>query len=206
MDPSMTGTEGIPVARTAITGDANNRDATANYTARQDTIASNAAERNAADADNQDTNTGNAVGLDAAAGAAKRARAFIHAIVWAEHTTLWDLLSAHGQSTALTVAVRNGLDRVVASRIRDGLADPVEQDRFLQQLVGGLRRDLRSVELTELTVGDCRTIDENTVTVELLSPSRLPGTGAWPAGQVVLSFEASRGWAVDRLNPRLAGP
>lgn len=138
--------------------------------------------------------------------AVQRAAAFIHAIVWAEHTTLWDLLSDHGRTAALSVAMRNGLDRVAAGRIRDDLADPVERERFLQQLVGGLRRDLRSVELTELALGECRAVDDGTVAVELLSPSQLPGIDAWPAGRLILSCDADRGWAVDRLEPRLAGP
>ena len=138
--------------------------------------------------------------------AVQRAAAFIHAIVWAEHTTLWDLLSDQGRAAALSVAMRNGLDRVAAGRIRDDLANPVERERFLQQLVGGLRRDLRSVELTELALGECRAIDDGTVAVELQSPSQLPGIDAWPAGRLILSCDAERGWVVDRLEPRLAGP
>ncbi len=156
------------------------------------------------------------------------AERFIQAIVWAEHTTLWDLLSVQGRSTALAVAMHNGLDRVVAGRIRDDLADPKERGLFLQQLVNGLRRDLRSVELTELTVGDCRllsedsvdtisvdTISVDTVVVELLTPSQIPGTEAWSAGRLILSRSntirdegttCTSAWAVDRLEPRLAGP
>ncbi len=150
-------------------------------------------------------------GLDAVACAER----FIHAIVWAEHTTLWDLLSVQGRSTALSVAMHNGLDRVVAGRIHDDLADPNEREQFLQQLVNGLRRDLRSVELTELTVGDCHEMSEDTVAVELLTPSQIPGTEAWSAGRLILSRSHSNatcrgddngGWTVDRLEPRLAGP
>ncbi len=139
-------------------------------------------------------------------GVTEQARAFIHAIVWAEHTTLWDLLSDDGRATALAVAVRNGLDRVVAGRIRDDLADPVERDRFLQQLVAGLRRDLRSVELTALTVTESTCAAGGTVMVDLQTPSKLPGIDVWPAGRLVLSHDAHRGWLVDRLEPRLAGP
>ena len=127
-------------------------------------------------------------------------------MVWAEHTTLWDLLSDDGRGTALSVAMRNGLDRVVAGRIRDNLADPVERERFLQQLVAGLRRDLRSVELTELAIGDLRGGTDGTVTVELLSPSKVPNIESWPAGRLILSCDTDRRWAVDRLEPRLAGP
>lgn len=141
--------------------------------------------------------------LDAAA---DRAAEFIHAIVWAEHTVLWDLLSDTGRETALTVAVQNGLDRVAAGRIRDGLADPAEREHLLRQLVEGLRRDLRSVELTELAVGECDLEHDGGAAAELLTPSSLPGTDAWPAGRLVLSHNRERGWLVDRLEPRLAGP
>lgn len=143
---------------------------------------------------------------DSAPGAAERARAFIHAIIWAEHTTLWELLSNEGRTAALSVAVRNGLDRVVAGRISDDLADPLELQKFLQQLVVGLRRDLRSVELTELTVGECSRSDEGAVAVELQTPSQVPGIDVWPAGRLILSQDPERGWLVDRLEPRLAGP
>lgn len=141
--------------------------------------------------------------LDAAA---DRAAEFIHAIIWAEHTVLWDLLSDTGRETALTVAVQNGLDRVAAGRIRDDLADPAEREHLLRQLVDGLRRDLRSVELTELAIGECGLARGGVVAAELLTPSSLPGTDAWPAGRLVLSHDRERGWLVDRLEPRLAGP
>ena len=138
--------------------------------------------------------------------AAECAAAFIRAIVWAEHTVLWDLLSDVGRETALSVAVRNGLDRVAAARMRDDLADPVERECLLGQLVEGLRRDLRSVELTELAVGECSPACGHVVVAELLTPSSLPGTEAWPAGRLIVSRDSQRGWLVDRLEPRLAGP
>ncbi len=138
--------------------------------------------------------------------AADCAAAFVHAIVWAEHTTLWELLGDEGRAAALAVAVRNGLDRVVAGRIRDDLADPVERDRFLQHLVAGLRRDLRSVELTRLTIGACDFLDDGSMAVELLTPSELPGTDAWSAGRLLASHCADSGWVIDRLEPRVAGP
>lgn len=135
-----------------------------------------------------------------------RATEFVHAIVWAEHTVLWDLLSDAGRETALSVAVRNGFDRVAAGRIRDDLADPLERERFLQQLVQGLRRDLRSVELTALYVGTCLSLHSDVSAADLLTPSSIPGTDAWPAGRLIMSLDARRGWLVDRLEPRLAGP
>ena len=132
---------------------------------------------------------------------------FVHAIAWGEHTTVWELLSATGRSVALAVAQANGLDRVAASRIRDRLANPIELEDFLAQLLGGLRHDLRSVDIGELRLGRCEPAPAgDTAVVELLVPSLLPGTGPWPAGSVVLSDDGSGTWRVDRLEPILAGP
>ncbi len=135
----------------------------------------------------------------------QQAQRFVRAIVWGEHTVIWQLLSARGRQAALSIAVRNGLDRVVATRIQDDLTNPIEKDRFLQQLVGGLRRDLRSVELTELAIGECQVNDNGSATAALLSPSTIPGTPPWPAGQLTLSNTGGL-WQVDHLDPRLITP
>ncbi len=135
------------------------------------------------------------------------AGAFIAAIAWGEHTTVWELLSETGRSVALAVAQANGLDRVVAGRIRDRLANPVELEDFLAQLLGGLRHDLRSVDIGEIRLGACAPASDGAaLEVELLVPSLLPGTDSWPAGSIVVSDDGSGTWRVDRLQPVLAGP
>lgn len=139
--------------------------------------------------------------------AADRAAAFLQAIAWGEHTTIWELLSDDGRRAALSVAVDNGLDRVAAGRIHDDLADPAEREEFLRQLVGGLRRDLRSVDLPNLSI-DAGTLIEtgSTASIAFTSPSTIPGTEGWAAGLLLLSRNGDRGWCIDRLEPRLAGP
>lgn len=132
-----------------------------------------------------------------------RARAFIDAIVWGEHTTLWELLSDEGRMAVLSVAVANGLDRVAAGRLHDDLADPVEREDFLRQLLAGLRRDLRSVDLDHVNVEPALQPDGVAAVVGLSVPSDIPGTGPWSAGRVILS-PGDRGWRVDRLEPRQA--
>jgi len=141
---------------------------------------------------------------DAMSGPIEAGEAFVHAIVWGEHITVWELLSNQGRRIALGVATDNGLDRVVARRIEQNLADPVELDEFRAQVLGGLRRDLRSVDLDHITVvGSGRGGDTGTVT--LTTPSAIPGTSDWVAGELVLSLDDGR-WRVDRLIPRIAGP
>jgi hypothetical protein len=135
------------------------------------------------------------------------ANGFVHAVQWGEHTTVWSLLSESGKATALSVASSNGLDRVTASRIRDDVSDPMVLDEFLGRLLGGIRRDLRSVDIDELETGDVRVADDaNAATVELTNPSTIPGTPPWPAGHLELSIDADGRWLVDRLVPRLVGP
>ena len=147
-------------------------------------------------------------GGHATSGPVEAAEAFVRAIVWGEHSTVWELLSAQGRRFALSVATGNGLDRVVAGRIEQDLADPVEFDEFQAQVLGGLRRDLRSVDLDHIAVnatgaGSAAVGDTRTVT--LTTPSVIPGTSDWVAGELVLSFDDGR-WRVDRLIPRIAGP
>lgn len=139
------------------------------------------------------------------AGARAAAEAFIHAVVWGEHTVLWDLLSDRGRATALAVARHNGLDRVVASRIEDDLADPSELDDFLRQLLGGVRRDLRSVDINEIRVDEVTMSGAENAAATLVVPSLLPGPD-WAAGQLDLRCDAGGRWRIDRLEPRLASP
>ena len=147
---------------------------------------------------------------DQAGSALRCADAFVTAIVWGEHTTIWELLSPAGRTTALSVAVANGLDRVAASRIADDVADPGEREDFLRQLVDGLRRDLRSVDIARVAAsGETPTTSSGSpdeLAVQLVTPSTIPGTDDWPAGRLLMSRDPDRGWRVDRLEPRLAGP
>lgn len=140
---------------------------------------------------------------DAAAAAAR----FIEAVAWGEHTAVWDLLSESGRSTALSVALANGLDRVVASRLSDDVADPVEREEFLVQLIRGIRRDLRSVDLTHLCAAPSAAIQpDGSAIVELTSPSAIPGSGPWAAGRLILGLTHAGAWRIDRLEPVIAGP
>lgn len=144
-------------------------------------------------------------GIDSGSSPADVASRFVAAVAWGEHTVVWELLSNVGRAVAVSVALANGLDRVVASRITDGVADPVELDEFLRQLLHGLRRDLRSVEIAEVRVDTCDVAD-GSATVHLSVPSAIPGTRAWAAGRVRLTADDDGRWSIDRLEPVIAGP
>lgn len=132
---------------------------------------------------------------------------FIDAVRQGEHTTIWELLAPSARERAIGLGLARGLDRVRAQRLRDGLSDPVELDDFLRQVLHGLRRDLRSVEIDRLEVrGPPIVLDDGNVSVGLISPSSLPGTDGWHAGRLVLVRLDSGRWSVARLEPVVAGP
>lgn len=144
-------------------------------------------------------------GSDSGSSPADVASRFVDAIAWGEHTVVWDLLSGVGRAIAVSVALANGLDRVVAARITDGVADPVELDEFLRQLLHGLRRDLRSVEVAEIRIDAC-VVTDGSATVHLSTPSAIPATEGWAAGRVQLTLDEDGSWAIDRFEPVIAGP
>lgn len=145
--------------------------------------------------------------MTSAPGPSDVATRFIEAIRWGEHTVVWNLLSDIGKSHALSVALANGMDRVAASRIQADTAEHDERDDFLRQLLHGLVRDLRSVDIDELSADASATqLEDGSMAVELRCPSSLPGHEFWPAGRLLLSADGDRSWCIDRLEPIIAGP
>ena len=59
------------------------------------------------------------------------AKAFVGAVAWGEHTTVWDLLAPDARIAVLEVATRRGMDPLLAARLREGTAGDDERDGFL---------------------------------------------------------------------------
>ncbi len=135
--------------------------------------------------------------------AAEAARRFVEGIVGGAHRDVWDLMGEEARRTALSVAIRHGMDRVTASRLDSGLADPVDEERFLTDLLAGLRRDLRSVDSDQLDIVGWRAGADGTVVVELGTPSAIPGTTHWDAGHLVMGQRQDGSWVVERFEPRV---
>lgn len=133
-------------------------------------------------------------------------RAFVDAIAWGEHKTVWELLAPEGRKTVLRVGTSRGMDEALAMRLREGTASPAEQEAFLTDLVNGLRADLEGNPLDSLRYeldpaavlgpGAARVV----ITIPL--PEGLSAGGALPAGWFDLSCDDGGSWRVERLVPR----
>lgn len=159
--------------------------------------------------------TDDPIGADSIETARRATRTFIDAIVDGDHPAVWAMMHPDARKRAVSVALGQGLDRVKAQRFLSGNADPAELADFQRDVVGGLRRDFRSVELERLSVGAAdrgegrseRGDDDRIVTVELTSPSSLPGTDGWYAGRVrLVRLESDAAWSVVDVEPTVAGP
>lgn len=128
------------------------------------------------------------------------AGAFLHAVSWGEHATVWDLLDDTGRRTVLQVATSGGLGAVPAARMREGTASPSERDRFLTALVHGLRRDLVGIDLDAVVLTLVEPPSAGTAVVLLETPVPDALGGPVPTGSVELS-EVGGAWRVTRLVP-----
>lgn len=135
---------------------------------------------------------------------------FLDAIRWGRHTRVWELLSPTGRGSVLDRAVRRGLDPSLAERIRIGIAPSHESDRFLSELVRGLRRDLSGADLDLLRLSAVvHPLGPDRVTIDMEVPLVLPmpdvpgerAITVWPAGRLDLS-RCDEAWRIDRLVPR----
>ena len=129
-------------------------------------------------------------------------RAFVDAVSWGEHRTVWDLLGQEGRRAVLRVAVNQGMDEALAARLREGTATQGEREEFLTHLVNGLRADLVGADIESLEYDrDPDPLEPGKVRVLLMAPVPAELGPALPVGSAELSEEEG-GWRVDRLVPR----
>ena len=129
------------------------------------------------------------------------ARAFLSAIAWGEHTTVWETLSTQARLAVLHVAERRGLDPRLSARLREGTAGAVERDEFLSDLLHGLRSELAGVDLEALgcVLGGPGSTVDGSVLVHLVTDVPPELGDPLPAGRVELVLDSGR-WSVVRLD------
>ena len=131
----------------------------------------------------------------------ERSRAFIQAVAWGEHYTVWDLMSTEARRTVLRVATDRGMDDALAARLREGTATESERDEFLTDLVNGLRTELEGTDIDHLEYHADPAPEAGRSTVIMAAPMPAGLSAGLPVGSVELVEENGK-WLVERLLPR----
>ncbi|MDQ3145680.1 MAG: hypothetical protein M3R01_01890 [Actinomycetota bacterium] len=129
------------------------------------------------------------------------AQAFVDAVAWGEHTTVWALLATGARLAVLEVATRRGMDPLLATRLREDTAGDDERDEFLADLLHGLRAELVGIEFDRLrsSAAGSGTTVAGSLLVHLLIDLPAELGPAVPVGSVELVADAGR-WLVVRLD------
>lgn len=138
------------------------------------------------------------------------AKAFVDAVAWGEHHTVWELLSKAGRDVVLRVGAMRGMDQALATRLGEGTAASAEREEFLTDLISGLRSDLAGNDLDNLEAerveGNAEAPEAGHAKVLLVSPLppvlAIPGL---PVAEVEMIEEAGQ-WRVNKLVPRTSKP
>lgn len=130
------------------------------------------------------------------------AATFLHAVAWAEHTSVWNMLSAQSRIAVLELATRRGMDPLLAARLRESTAGDDERDSFLADLLHGIRADLRDVDFDTVRCVCDDDIDAPTITVDLVHDVDDALGGPLPVGSVELMAEPKGRWSVVRVRGR----
>ena len=130
------------------------------------------------------------------------ARDFVEAVVWGDHTKVWESFGLEARTAVLKVASDRGMDEALSGRLRDGTASETEVNDFLADLVTGLRADLAGNDLDSLTFElDREPQDPGRARVVVNVPIPPPMGGYLPAASVELADEAGE-WKIVRLLPQ----
>lgn len=133
------------------------------------------------------------------------AEQFLAAIEKGDHQGVWDHFSENAQAYVLNRAVDRGMDFDLMSALRQGTASDEELDTYHQELLEGLRRDLRGVDFGRLKY-EARPEPETTrqirvvylLEMEMAIGDQRPSI---PAGSVIMTAQAGS-WKVERLIPK----
>lgn len=140
--------------------------------------------------------------LAAAQGAAER---FLTAVDKSDHRGVWEQFSDNARAYVLNRAVDKGMDFDLMSSIRDGSASEEDLDTYYQQLLEGLRRDLRGVEIGSLKY-EAKPEPETTRQIRVVYLVEMAmqigdQKPSIPAGSVLMAPQGGE-WKVERLIPR----
>lgn len=161
---------------------------------------------------------------DAEDAATRTIKRFFFAVSIGDGPAVWEELSQRARAFVLNLAVQQGMDFDLGSRLRSGTATTAEVEEYQSNLTWGIQRDLEGLDLANLVYeaspeeagpGGTEPSGGGQLRVRYAVPLGLtlpagrrsddglgtPDTPAIPAGSVLLSMEVGA-WRVDRLIPR----
>lgn len=144
----------------------------------------------------------------ASEGVLEVAERFFAAIAANDADLVWELFTQRARDYIISVGHERGMDFDLASRLRSDTATADERADFLGDLLEGLRRDLRGVELDRLALESKAEpeapMQERVHYLVQIGPEMEGIQTAIPAGSLVLSLE-NEVWRVERLEPVPSG-
>lgn len=137
--------------------------------------------------------------------AAAQAERFLRAVDAGDRHAVWDLFSENAQAYVLNRAVDRGMDFDLMSAIRQRTATDEQFESYLEDLLDGLHRDLKGVDVPRLRY-EAKAAGEPTghihvtylLEMDVAIGDQRPSI---PAGSVVMARESGT-WKVERLVPR----
>lgn len=133
--------------------------------------------------------------------------AFVHAVGWGEHLSIWEMTSEGARRRILGVAVSRGMSPELAGRLLEGVATELEMGVFLGDLIAGLRKDLGEIDPDEpiMQVDSADSAGKNGACVVLKTRLIAETLGeALPVAVVNLSRE-NQLWLIDEIQPIRSG-
>jgi hypothetical protein len=129
------------------------------------------------------------------------ARRFLAAVREGKTDELWDLLSPAARTHVLDVGEQIGVPASIIGRMRIGTADDAVRSTFLDEVLVGIRADLRDSDLDRLEP-ELVDRDDHSARVGLVEPigdGVGPPMPPLPAAWLVVSRH-ERGWVIDRID------
>lgn len=137
-------------------------------------------------------------------GAVEAAERFFGAVGEHDLRGFWDQMSEGARAYVLELALDRGMDFDLNSRLRQGTATDEEFDTYLDELLEGIKKDLRGLDLQRLAFEAAPEPDvpgKVRVTYSTRMDAMLGDVQpTLPAGSLVMTEEDGE-WKVDRLIP-----
>lgn len=133
------------------------------------------------------------------------AEAFLKAVYEGDPGAIWSSFSTEARNFVVARGVRRGMPYDLGQALLDNSADILDEVEFLADLLGGIEKDLETIDLGRISVStNAEFISDHKVRVRFSEEFVIevgPPLEALPVGSLEL-VEEGQNWKIDRLIPR----